>query len=141
MRLRHASAADAGWLAATLGEISHGFGSRIERQPGGRLILRPSCARIWRRDRGLPRPAAAPPGGGSGARVAFARSGARCRRFREQQQFMRPPRCLLDVTVLRFGHRAALQAPGEDLKCLGDRRQLALKPTDTLGKAGGAVAR
>ena len=41
MRLRHASAADAGWLAATLGEISRGFGSRIERQPGGALILRP----------------------------------------------------------------------------------------------------
>ena len=41
MRLRHASAADAGWLAATLGKISHGFGSRIERQPGGWLILRP----------------------------------------------------------------------------------------------------
>ena len=41
MRLRHASAADAGWLAATLGKISHGFGSRIECQPGGRLILRP----------------------------------------------------------------------------------------------------
>ena len=41
MRLRHASAADAGWLAATLDEISRGFGSRIERQSGGRLILRP----------------------------------------------------------------------------------------------------
>ena len=41
MRLRHASAADARWLAATLGEISRGFGSRIERQPGGRLSLRP----------------------------------------------------------------------------------------------------
>ena len=41
MRLRHASAADAGWLAATLGEISRGFGTRIERQPAGTLILRP----------------------------------------------------------------------------------------------------
>ena len=40
MRLRHASAADAGWLAATPGEISRSFGSRIERQPGGWLILR-----------------------------------------------------------------------------------------------------
>ena len=40
MRLRHASTADARWLAATLGEISRGFGSRIERQPGGALILR-----------------------------------------------------------------------------------------------------
>jgi poly-gamma-glutamate capsule biosynthesis protein CapA/YwtB (metallophosphatase superfamily) len=40
MRLRHASAADAEWLAATLGTISRGFGSRIERQPGGGLILR-----------------------------------------------------------------------------------------------------
>ncbi len=41
MRLRHASATDAEWLADTLSEISRGFGSRIERQPGGRLILRP----------------------------------------------------------------------------------------------------
>jgi len=40
MRLRHASAADAGWLAATLDKISRSFGSRIERQPGGWLILR-----------------------------------------------------------------------------------------------------
>jgi len=40
MRLRHASAADARWLAATLTDISHGFGSRIEYQPGGRLTLR-----------------------------------------------------------------------------------------------------
>ena len=39
MRLRHACAADAGWLAATLDTISRGFGSRIEHQPGGRLIL------------------------------------------------------------------------------------------------------
>jgi hypothetical protein len=37
---RHASATDAEWLAATLSKISRGFGSRIERQPGGRLILR-----------------------------------------------------------------------------------------------------
>jgi len=40
MRLRHANAGDAERLAATLGKISHGFGSRIERQPGGWLILR-----------------------------------------------------------------------------------------------------
>jgi len=40
MRLRHASTADTRWLAATLGTISRGFGSRIEHQPGGRLILR-----------------------------------------------------------------------------------------------------
>ena len=40
MRLRHASAADTRWLAATLGTISRRFGSRIEHQPGGRLILR-----------------------------------------------------------------------------------------------------
>jgi len=40
MRLRHASTADAEWLAATLDTVSRGFGSRIERQPGGRLILR-----------------------------------------------------------------------------------------------------
>jgi poly-gamma-glutamate capsule biosynthesis protein CapA/YwtB (metallophosphatase superfamily) len=41
MRLRHASAADAEWLADTLDTISRGFGSRIERQPGSRLLLRP----------------------------------------------------------------------------------------------------
>jgi poly-gamma-glutamate capsule biosynthesis protein CapA/YwtB (metallophosphatase superfamily) len=40
MRLRHASAAGAEWLAATLGKISRGFGSRIELQPGDWLILR-----------------------------------------------------------------------------------------------------
>jgi hypothetical protein len=40
IRLRHASAADGGWLAATLTGISHRFGSRIERQPRGRLTLR-----------------------------------------------------------------------------------------------------
>ncbi len=40
MRLRHAGAADAGWLAATLGKISRGFGSRIECQPGSGLVLR-----------------------------------------------------------------------------------------------------
>ena len=40
MRLRHASTADARWLAATLADISHRFGSRIEYRPGGRLILR-----------------------------------------------------------------------------------------------------
>ncbi len=53
---------------------------------------------------------------------------------------MRPPRCLLDVTVRGFGHGAALKASGEDLECLGDRRHLALKPVDTLRKLGGAVA-
>jgi hypothetical protein len=41
MRLRHASTADTEWLAATLDTISRRFGSRIESQPGGRLILRP----------------------------------------------------------------------------------------------------
>ena len=42
MRLRHASAADGRWLAATLDRISRGFGSRIEYQPDGRLILHPA---------------------------------------------------------------------------------------------------
>jgi poly-gamma-glutamate capsule biosynthesis protein CapA/YwtB (metallophosphatase superfamily) len=44
MRLRHASAADGEWLAMVLDRISSGFGSRIDRQPGGALILR-SAAR------------------------------------------------------------------------------------------------
>jgi poly-gamma-glutamate capsule biosynthesis protein CapA/YwtB (metallophosphatase superfamily) len=42
MRLRHASAADSGWLAAVLDRISRGFGSRIDRRPGGALTLRPA---------------------------------------------------------------------------------------------------
>ena len=45
MRLRHASAADAGWLAATLGKISRSFGSRIEHQPGGSLIVHPAAGK------------------------------------------------------------------------------------------------
>ena len=53
---------------------------------------------------------------------------------------MRPPRCLLNVTVRRLGHGAAFQAPREDLECLSDRRHLALKPADTLAKLGGAVS-
>jgi poly-gamma-glutamate capsule biosynthesis protein CapA/YwtB (metallophosphatase superfamily) len=40
MRLWHASAADGRWLAATLSGISRGFGSRIEHQPDGTLLLR-----------------------------------------------------------------------------------------------------
>ena len=71
-----------------------------------------------------------------GARVSPGWSCARCRRFRQEQQFMRPPRCLLDVTVRGLGHGAALQASREDLECLSDRRHLALKPADTLGKLG-----
>jgi poly-gamma-glutamate capsule biosynthesis protein CapA/YwtB (metallophosphatase superfamily) len=39
MRLRHASAADSRWLAATLNRISRQFGSRIDRQPDGTLLL------------------------------------------------------------------------------------------------------
>jgi poly-gamma-glutamate capsule biosynthesis protein CapA/YwtB (metallophosphatase superfamily) len=39
MRLRHASAADSRWLAATLNRISRQFGSRIEHQPDGTLLL------------------------------------------------------------------------------------------------------
>jgi poly-gamma-glutamate capsule biosynthesis protein CapA/YwtB (metallophosphatase superfamily) len=43
MRLRQASTADSRWLAATLGRISRGFGSRIEHRPDGRLILHPAA--------------------------------------------------------------------------------------------------
>ena len=42
MRLRHASAADSRWLAATLGRISREFGSRIEHRPDGSLIVHPA---------------------------------------------------------------------------------------------------
>ena len=41
MRLRHASAADSRWLAATLGRVSREFGSRIEHRPDGSLIVHP----------------------------------------------------------------------------------------------------
>jgi poly-gamma-glutamate capsule biosynthesis protein CapA/YwtB (metallophosphatase superfamily) len=41
MRLRHASATDRRWLAATLGHISREFGSRVEDRPDGRLIVQP----------------------------------------------------------------------------------------------------
>ncbi len=39
MRLRHASAADSRWLAATLTRASRQFGSRFEYQPDGTLLL------------------------------------------------------------------------------------------------------
>ena len=39
MRLRHASAADSRWQAATLDRIGRGFGSRIEHRPDGSLIV------------------------------------------------------------------------------------------------------
>ena len=39
MRLRHASAADGGWLGTTLTQVSREFGSRIEHQPDGTLLL------------------------------------------------------------------------------------------------------
>jgi hypothetical protein len=42
MRLRHASAAGSRSLAATLGQISRGCGSRIEHRPDGRLIVHPA---------------------------------------------------------------------------------------------------
>ena len=42
MRLQPASAADSRWLAATLNRISRGFGSRIEHQPDGTLLLLPA---------------------------------------------------------------------------------------------------
>jgi hypothetical protein len=41
MRLRHAGSADSRWLAATLGQISREFGSRVEYRPDGRLIVHP----------------------------------------------------------------------------------------------------
>jgi len=41
MRLRHASAADSRWLAATLDRIGREFGSRIEHRPDGSLIVHP----------------------------------------------------------------------------------------------------
>jgi poly-gamma-glutamate capsule biosynthesis protein CapA/YwtB (metallophosphatase superfamily) len=41
MRLRHASPADSRWLAATLGQISREFGSRVEHRPDGRLVVHP----------------------------------------------------------------------------------------------------
>ncbi len=43
MRLHRAKAADSEWLAVLLERISHPFGSRIERQPGGTLNLHPSA--------------------------------------------------------------------------------------------------
>ena len=39
MRLRHASLADRKWLAATLNRINREFGSRIEHQPDGGLLM------------------------------------------------------------------------------------------------------
>ena len=44
MRLRHASAADSRWLAATLDRIGREFGSRIEHRPDGSLIVHPPPA-------------------------------------------------------------------------------------------------
>jgi poly-gamma-glutamate capsule biosynthesis protein CapA/YwtB (metallophosphatase superfamily) len=46
MRLRHASAADSRWLATTLGQISCKFGSRVEYQPDGRLIVHHAAGNI-----------------------------------------------------------------------------------------------
>jgi poly-gamma-glutamate capsule biosynthesis protein CapA/YwtB (metallophosphatase superfamily) len=40
MRLRHASPADRKWLAATLNRINCEFGSRIEHQPDGALLMK-----------------------------------------------------------------------------------------------------
>ena len=50
MRLRHASAADSRWLAGTLNRISRRFGTRVEHQPDGTLLLHPTAD-------GDPRPA------------------------------------------------------------------------------------
>jgi poly-gamma-glutamate synthesis protein (capsule biosynthesis protein) len=46
MRLRHASAADSRWTAAMLSWISRGFGSKIEHQPDGTLLLRPAVGHL-----------------------------------------------------------------------------------------------
>jgi poly-gamma-glutamate capsule biosynthesis protein CapA/YwtB (metallophosphatase superfamily) len=43
MRLQRASAADSRWLAGTLSRISRGFGTQIEQQPDGTLLLRPAA--------------------------------------------------------------------------------------------------
>ena len=43
MRLQHASTADSRWLARLLSRISQRFGSRIETQADGALILRPAA--------------------------------------------------------------------------------------------------
>ena len=67
MRLRHASAADSRWLAATFGHISREFRSRVAYRPDSRLIVHPllGTPRPWL-DRvaqpfGLPHPQ--PPSG------------------------------------------------------------------------------
>jgi poly-gamma-glutamate synthesis protein (capsule biosynthesis protein) len=43
MRLQHASTADSGWLTATLNRINRDYGSRVEHQPDGTLLLRPAA--------------------------------------------------------------------------------------------------
>jgi poly-gamma-glutamate capsule biosynthesis protein CapA/YwtB (metallophosphatase superfamily) len=43
MRLHRAGAVDSEWLATVLEQISRGFGSRIDRQPGGTLVLHPTA--------------------------------------------------------------------------------------------------
>ena len=43
MRLQRASPADSRWLAATLNRINRGFGSRVELQPDGTLLLHPAA--------------------------------------------------------------------------------------------------
>jgi poly-gamma-glutamate synthesis protein (capsule biosynthesis protein) len=40
MRLTHASRADAEWLQETLNRISARFGSGVDREPDGMLVLR-----------------------------------------------------------------------------------------------------
>ena len=41
MRLEHATAEDAGWLAAVLDRISRRFGTQVDRGPGGILTITP----------------------------------------------------------------------------------------------------
>ena len=45
MRLHHATSADSQWLATMLERISRRFGSRIDHEPGGTLILHPGGRR------------------------------------------------------------------------------------------------
>jgi len=76
MRLLRASAADSRWLAATLGQISREFGSRVEHRPGGRLMVHPPPASPPR----PPGPRPATRGRGVLIRGAASFPGRRCSR-------------------------------------------------------------
>ena len=80
----------------------------------------------------------APPGR-SDARGDRARLAARRWRFREQQQLVRAPRCLLNVPAGGLSHGAALKASRQDLNRLYERRRLGLKSAHPLCKLGDAA--